>query len=270
MKRFKANHTNIYERIPPVEDAFDMTMEKNQPLLELKRIKKFFGNKVVLSDVTLTIRKGEILGIIGTSGGGKSTLFKILLGYYKADAGEILFQGKSILKKQKMFKKIVGYTTQDDSFYKKLTVYENMDYYASLYDVKLRGKELREHITNILKLVHLEQHQRTIVEKMSGGMRRRLNFALSLIHDPEILILDEPTTGLDPLLVEQFWNVIEDVNKRGKTIIVTSHIFPELEEHCNTVAILHKGRIIDTFQITADKTKLHELFEHAMKNEEKA
>lgn len=245
-------------------------MEKTKTLLELKKVKKFFGNKIVLNDVTLTIKKGEILGIIGTSGGGKSTLFKILLGYYKADAGEILFQGKSILKKQKTFKKIVGYTTQDDSFYKKLTVFENMDYYASLYGVHLRGKGLKEHITSLLKLVQLEQHQKTIVEKMSGGMRRRLNFAISLIHDPEILILDEPTTGLDPLLVQQFWKVIEDVNKRGKTIIITSHIFPELEEHCNNVAILHKGRIVEIFPMTKGKTKLQELFEQAMKREEAA
>jgi ABC-2 type transport system ATP-binding protein len=210
-------------------------------VLELKKVAKSFDHSRVLSDVSLSVRKGEILGLIGPSGSGKSTLFRILLGYYSADGGKILFEGQDLSKNIRALRQKVGYTTQDDSFYPGLTVLENMRYYAHLYKVK--KPDLNAHLLSIIESVELSNAQNTVVQFLSGGMRRRLNFAISLIHDPDILVLDEPTTGLDPLLVEQFWTVVHAVVKKKKTAIVTSHIFSELENHCTRIAIMHKGKI---------------------------
>ena len=238
--------------------------ERNESILVLQHIKKSFGGRTVLHDVSFEVRKGEILGIIGTSGGGKSTLFKIMLGYYLPDSGDVTFKGGNILQNLKQFKSAVGYTTQDDSFYKKLTVYENMEYYAGLYNLGLKGKKRKEHLLSLLEQVQLLQCKDSVVETLSGGTRRRLNFAISLVHNPEILVLDEPTTGLDPQLVKQFWEIIERVRKQGKTVIVTSHIFPELEEHCNGVVMLHKGRIAAVFDLKDLKKTLQQQFEEVL------
>jgi ABC-2 type transport system ATP-binding protein len=228
----------------------------NKYLLELINIRKSFKRHTVLHDVSFGIKEGEILGIIGTSGGGKSTLFKILFGYYKPNKGHVLFKGKKL--NLKAFKRIVGFTTQGPSFYKKLTIYENMKYYADLYNVKPKNISLKQHIHALLKQVRLLQYKNKLVEDISGGMMRRLNFAISLVHNPEILVLDEPTTGLDPKLVEEFWKIIRAVRAKGKTIIITSHIFPEVEKNCDRVVMLHKGNIAATF----GKDKMNNLYTH--------
>src|SRR3989344_6626610 len=175
-------------------------------ILELRDVRKIFGKRSVLDGFSLDIREGEILGIVGPSGCGKSTLFKILLGYYAPTKGEVLLNGTNIMKNLDRLRNTIGYTTQDDSFYAKLTVGENMRYYAHLYNVKLNGKKLTIHIDTILDQVKLNYAKNRKVEHISGGMRRRLNFAISLLHNPSILVLDEPTTGLDPILVGQFWD----------------------------------------------------------------
>ncbi len=210
-------------------------------VLELKGIKKTFGKRDILQGISLKVEKKDIFGIIGPSGCGKSTLFRVIMGYYAPDEGSVLFQGNDLANRIKELRQKVGYTTQDDSFYPQLTVGENMYYYAHLYKVK--RKDLKEHIEKILKGVELLSSKDLLVSRMSGGMRRRLNFAISLVHDPELLILDEPTTGLDPHLVQEFWKIVEATRSSGKTVIVTSHNFGELEEHCNKVAILAKGKV---------------------------
>jgi len=139
-------------------------------------------------------------------------------------------------------RKIVGLTTQENSFYDKLSVYENMRYYSNLYRVEKTDKELGEHIKSVLKSVELDNAINMIAENLSGGMKRRLDFAISILHEPELLILDEPTTGLDPILVKQFWEIVRKVSKQGKTIVVISHIFEEIKENCSKACILSKGR----------------------------
>ena len=236
-----------------------------EPILELRNIRKVFGKKAVLDTIDIKVREGEILGIIGPSGCGKSTLFKILLGYYTPTSGEVLLKSENIRKNLAKLRRAIGYTTQDDSFYKKLTVEENMAYYAHLYGMKMGRKGLKEHIHRILSHVRLEPARKKIVENISGGMRRRLNFAISLLHNPDILVLDEPTTGLDPLLVEQFWEVVGGVAKTGKTIIITSHIFPEIEQHCDRVAIMNKGKIQKVIEVRKLGGKsIYEVFEEVL------
>ena len=160
----------------------------------------------------------------------------------------------------KYLRKITGLTTQENSFYEKLTIMENMKYYANLYNVN--KKNLREHLENILDSVDLLKNKNTRAERLSGGMKRRLDFALSIIHDPELLILDEPTTGLNPILVEQFWNVINKA-KEKKTIIVISHIFSELKNNCNRLCILNQGKV-KIINITKG-TDLHKEFLQVVK-----
>ncbi|MFH2020411.1 MAG: ABC transporter ATP-binding protein [archaeon] len=215
-------------------------MEK-QPLITFSHISKSFGNKRVIDNLDLTIDKGDIFGILGPSGSGKSTLMKILLGKEIPDSGSVEFDRKDITGNSNYLKKITGLTTQDNSFYDKLTVMENMLYYSNLYSLKMNRKQLDRHIHSLLDSVKLRSAKDSLAGKLSGGMKRRLDFALSLLHDPQLLVLDEPTTGLDPLLVEEFWKIIRETAKKGKTILVISHIFPEIKANCNKVGILNKG-----------------------------
>ncbi len=174
--------------------------------IEIKELTKRFGKNKVLSGVSLNLDKGDIMGIVGKSGCGKSTLLKILVGYHSADSGQILFEGNDVTRRSRRIRSLVGYTTQDNSFYEKLTVYENMVYYANLYGFSAEDK--KGYLNGILTSVGLHGSKNTLAGDISGGMKRRLDFAISLIHNPHLLILDEPTTGLDFLLIEQFWRAI--------------------------------------------------------------
>jgi ABC-2 type transport system ATP-binding protein len=236
---------------------------KPVPILKFENISKKFGDRQILSNLNLEIYNGDAIALIGRSGGGKSTLMKILIGFHKQDEGKIYFKGIDVSKDIESLRKIVGYTTQDNSFYGKLTVYENMLYYAKLYGVNKKdlGKPLKQHIHEILEEVELANHKNSIAESMSGGMQRRLDFAISMLHNPELLILDEPTTGLDPLLVQQFWNIVNKIRKQGKTILVSSHIFSELEENCTKAAVLDKGKIVKVIEIDKlGRKKLYDQF----------
>lgn len=212
-------------------------------MLSVKNIKKSFSGKTILKDISLSAKELEIIGLIGKSGCGKSTFLKILVGYHKADSGSIEFNGKDVSRNPMILKKIVGYTTQENSFYEKLSVIENMRYYSNIYDVQKDVRESR--IKELLTDVGLYEHRDKMAENISGGMKRRLDFAISLVHDPKILILDEPTTGLDPLLIDQFWNIVQKVVKKGKKIaIISSHILPELEKNCTKAIFMNNGEIV--------------------------
>lgn len=220
------------------------------PLLEVKNLGKSFGEKKVLQGLNLELYPGDILGLVGKSGCGKSTLLKILVGYYSPNSGKILYKNKDITSDFSIIKSIVGYTTQENSFYDKLTVYENMSYYANLFNAK--AKNMKQHIYDVLHSVQLFDAKATLAENISGGMKRRLDFAVSILHNPEIIILDEPTAGLDPILVDQFWKIVLNIAKAGdKAIIVSSHLLDEIQRYCNKIAIMKDGKI-DT---VLDKSK---------------
>ncbi len=210
-------------------------------IIKFHNISKSFGEKKVLSSLNLEIEEGEIFGILGPSGSGKSTLIQVLLGTLKPDHGKVFFMDEDITGQPDKLKKIMGLTTQENAFYEKLTVLENMQYYANLYGVK-------PDIRKIASSVKLDSSLNTLASRISGGMKRRLDFAISLLHDPKLLILDEPTTGLDPNLVIQFWEIVRRIRDEGKTVIVISHIFDEIKENCKRAGILYKGDI-HTFKI---------------------
>ncbi|HIJ11320.1 TPA: ABC transporter ATP-binding protein, partial [Candidatus Woesearchaeota archaeon] len=199
------------------------------------------------------ILAGEIFGIIGTSGSGKSTMLNSLVGFLKVDKGDILFRNsnllnaddaasyRSIYKHQKELKRIYGFASQNPSFYPNLSVGENLKYFGALYN--LPKESIASNITYLLNLVGLTQSQHVIAKKLSGGMARRLDIACALIHDPKILFLDEPTADLDPVMGNKIWNLLRIINQRGTTIILASHHIVEIEQLCDRVAIIKDGKI---------------------------
>ncbi|MCK4589116.1 MAG: ABC transporter ATP-binding protein [Nanoarchaeota archaeon] len=225
--------------------------------IELRNVTKELGRKLVLSNVSFQVKKGEIFGIIGMSGSGKSTLLSHLIGYIQPSEGQVFYSPnysqfsqkgpilKELNKNIMEAKRLFGFAPQDPSFYPRLTVEENIFHFGILYHLKKQA--VKERMDYLLKLTKLESHRKKLAEHLSGGMQRRLSLACSLIHKPEVLMLDEPTADLDPILREEMWSLIKTINqKEGTTIIVASHLLEELEIYSDKVAILHEGQISKT------------------------
>jgi len=216
-------------------------------LIELKGVSKQFGKKTVLKNVNLAIDYGDILGVIGQSGSGKSTLLNLISGFSEPTDGEVVYvskvthQEKSLRKNLKLIKKHIGYTPQHNSFYPKLTVKENLVHFGRLYGVD--KKALKENIKNILKFTHLSEHEDALAENLSGGMQKRLDICCSLIHKPRVLVLDEPTADLDPMLQKEILYLLQEVNKQGVTIVIASHQLNRIESICDKVAIVHENTV---------------------------
>lgn len=211
-------------------------------LLEFQDIKKSYLKREVLSGVSFDIQAGEIFGLVGASGSGKSTLLNILIGIVRASSGKILFEGKNATKNIKYLRENTGFATQDNMLFGELTTKENGFYFGSLYGLK--KSKIKNRFEELLKLLRLGSFENVLVRNLSGGMMKRANLLISLIHEPKLLILDEPTVGLDPVLRNVLWEYIKEINKTGTTILVTSHLLEEIEQNCSRVAVLKKGRII--------------------------
>ena len=220
----------------------------------IRNVKKAFGKHLVLAGINLDVKKGEILGIIGTSGSGKTTLLHTLIGYYQPDKGEvrILYEPshralgeptyKDVHKNLTTVKEVFGFASQIPSFYDDLTVKENLHYFGSLYDIPTHTIETNTNI--LLHLMDLELASKSLGKNLSGGMERRLDIACALIHDPAILILDEPTADLDPVLRNHIYDLIKKINAKETTIILASHHLADLERVCDRIAILKEGKIL--------------------------
>tara|TARA_Y100000310_G_scaffold339954_1_gene434248 strand:+ start:6600 stop:7541 length:942 start_codon:yes stop_codon:yes gene_type:complete len=224
-------------------------------LIDLRGVKKRFGRKVILEGVDLDIREKDIFGIIGVNGSGKTTLLKLLIGFYKTSHGKVSYKGKNISRIVKKVHREFGFTSQESSFYPKLTVKENLFYFGSLYG--LHNDEIRTNMDKVLKLVELDDVKKVLAENLSGGMQRRLDLACSMIHEPKVLVLDEPTEDLDPLLRREIIKVIKKINKLGTTVIITSHLLDDIESLCNRVAILHHRKVMKVGSID-DLRKLYD------------
>lgn len=222
--------------------------------LEFRNVTKELGQKLILDNISFKIEKGEIFGIIGMSGSGKSTLLQHMIGFHAPNEGNIVYCPnysyhsktgpvlKNISHHLIEVKKLFGFAPQNPSFYPRLTVEENLVHFGSLYHLK--KKFISERMNYLLNLTQLNLHRKKLAEHLSGGMKTRLSLACSLIHKPEILILDEPTADLDPILREEMWNLIKEINKQeGTTIVIASHMLEELEKYSNKIAILHDGKI---------------------------
>ncbi|MBM3200514.1 ABC transporter ATP-binding protein [Candidatus Woesearchaeota archaeon] len=214
------------------------------PFIQFQDIKKRFGKHEVLLGINLEIPYGERFGIIGVSGSGKSTLLNILIGFLSASSGSIYFNLRDILKEKKTIRKTFGFASQDGSFYGELTVMENLKYFGTLHGMS--NEDIQKRAKGLLALVGLSNATSTLGKNLSRGMQKRLDIACAMIHDPKVLILDEPTEDLDPMLRKDILLLIKKINERGTTIIITSHILTEIEAICTKIAILHSGKIIET------------------------
>ena len=219
------------------------------PIIKLQNIKKKFKKRLILDNINLEINEGEIFGIIGMSGSGKSTILKLLIGYYEPEEGDIFFYSykdknyKSAIKNIIELRKTFGFSAQDPSFYPKLTVEENLYHFGSLYS--LPKKLIKENTNDLLEITDLANARKQLAQTLSGGMEKRLSVACSLIHQPKVLILDEPTADLDPIRRKETWNLIKGLHSLGTTIVIASHFLSEIEPVCTKIAILHDHKVID-------------------------
>ncbi|MBI5871560.1 ABC transporter ATP-binding protein [archaeon] len=210
--------------------------------IKLEGITKQFGNNVVLNNLDFSIPKEGITGIVGLSGCGKTTLLNILIGFWKANQGKIFYNGIDITKRKRVIDHLFGFATQEGAVYPHLTVKENLKYFGSMHNM---GKSQIESSSNeILTLLDLKKSSEILAENLSTGMYRRLDIACSMIHNPQILIFDEPTGNLDPVLRKKILASIKKISETGTKVILTSHLLGEVEEICDELAILHNGRIV--------------------------
>jgi ABC-2 type transport system ATP-binding protein len=210
--------------------------------IEVKNLSKSFGKHQVLKNVSLEIPPRKIFGIIGPSGCGKTTLLKTMIGFWRADSGNVSFETRDLKKDNKFIRQIVGFATQENCVYPKLSVRENLEYFGTLSNVP--RSTLYSNIDKVIKFVHLEDASDELAENLSGGMQRRLDIACALIHNPRILILDEPTEDLDPILRRDVLSLIKKINQDDTTVVMTSHLLHEAEQLCDVIAILHNGKVL--------------------------
>ena len=240
-------------------------------LVEFENIKKRYGKKFILNNFSLKVKEGEIFGLVGRSGSGKSTLLKILVGMTEITSGNILFNSKNALRNLNILRKQTGFATQESMLIDELTIKENAVYYGKLQGIK--HKEIKSKFKELMTLLDLEGFENFTLKQLSGGMQKRANLLVSLIHSPKLLILDEPTTGLDLILRNSLWKYIAEINKTGTTIFITSHLLEEIEKNCDRIAILGEGSILScgTMQqyqgAFPGKESLNEIFQHVLKNE---
>ncbi len=232
-------------------------------LISLKNIKKRYKDSTILSDISFNIKENEIFGLVGKSGSGKTTLFKIMIGACPYDMGIIFFEGKNLHNNLKKLRKNMGFAAQSNTLFEELSIFENSYYFGKLYGMK--RKKIKARFDELSSLLELKAFKNELIRNLSGGMMKRANLLVSLIHSPKLLILDEPTTGLDPLLRKNLWEYIREINKSGTTILVTSHLLDEIEENCNRIAILNHGEIVAIAAPEQYKEKYGEKFEEVFK-----
>jgi len=225
-----------------------------EPIFKIENVTKVFGNHVVLNDITLDIHSGEIIGIIGASGTGKTTFLNTIIGFVRPNSGDVKFRlnhlltfkdtaiYRSVYKKTNSVKKVYGFAAQTPSLYDELTAKENLYFFGALYD--LSNDAIETNAETLLSLMNLRHAKNVKAENLSGGMKRRLDIACALMHDPDVLILDEPTADLDPMHRSHIWSLIRKINVKGTTIILSSHHLNELENLCDRVAIIKDTKLI--------------------------
>jgi ABC-2 type transport system ATP-binding protein len=209
------------------------------PSIVVNQVSKSFGKKEVLQNVDLTVVPGQIYGLIGPSGSGKTTLVKLIVGMDRPTKGDVRVLDTAV-PNLKLLQKI-GYMAQSDALYSDLTARENLAFFASLF--KLNKQEQSKRIAYAADLVNLTAELSKKVQAFSGGMKRRLSLAIALIQDPQVLVLDEPTVGIDPELRLSIWHELYRLKNEGKTILVTTHVMDEAEK-CDQLAMIRDGRLI--------------------------
>jgi ABC-2 type transport system ATP-binding protein len=207
--------------------------------LKINKITKLFGKQKALDQVSFSVAQGDLLGFLGPNGAGKSTLMKIITGFLPADEGDVFLDDEKISTDKTSFRKNIGYLPEHNPLYTDLYVKEFLEITAGFYHLKNK----KQHVARMVELTGLGDEQHKKIGALSKGYRQRVGLAQALIHDPKVLILDEPTTGLDPNQLEDIRSLIRSISLE-KTVILSSHIMQEVEAVCNRVVIIHKGKIV--------------------------
>lgn len=211
-------------------------------VIEIKNLVKKYDDTVAVDNISLSIEEGEIYGILGPNGAGKSTAISIICSLLHATTGEVLVLGEDIKKSSLKVKKQLGLVPQSIALYRDFTAYENVKFFGELYG--LRGRELKESIDSALEFTGLLEMKNKKAKEFSGGMIRRLNIACAIIHNPKVLIMDEPTVGIDAQSRNHIIQSVKNLNKKGVTIVYTTHYMEEAEALCSKIAIIDQGKII--------------------------
>ncbi|HEY8348233.1 MAG TPA: ABC transporter ATP-binding protein [Clostridia bacterium] len=211
-------------------------------IVKMEQVIKKFGDVTAVDKVSLEIEEGEIFGLLGPNGAGKSTAINMITGLLTIDKGSISIYGKDVRKDKMTTKSYVGIVPQDIAIYEDLTSLENVKFFASLYG--LRGKMLEEAALEALEFTGLSEKKNQFPKNFSGGMKRRLNIACAIAHKPKLIIMDEPTVGIDPQSRNHILQSVKKLNEMGSTIIYTSHYMEEVEEICTRIAIMDHGKVI--------------------------
>ncbi len=210
--------------------------------IELHNLVKRYNGKLAVDNLSLEIEQGEAYALLGPNGAGKSTTIKILLGLLKADSGDVRVAGLDQRKHAVEVKGMIGLVPQEVALYSNFTARENVEFFGSLYG--LRGKELHERAGEALKFTGLSEHQKETPAKFSGGMKRRLNIACALVHRPRVMVMDEPTVGIDPQSRSHIMEAVQELNRQGATVIYTTHYMEEAEALCSRIGIIDHGKLI--------------------------
>lgn len=210
-------------------------------MIDVQSITKTYGKAVILNDVSTQFKSGLITGLIGPSGAGKTTLIKCILGMTTIDSGEIKINDQRIPNREIL--RSIGYMSQSDALFDDLTAVENLKFFAKLYIHKALKLDINEQIERTLEIVNLSHEKHKKVKAFSGGMKRRLSLAISMIQEPDILILDEPTVGIDPRLRKSIWHDLFELRNEGKTILITTHVLDEADK-CDRLLLMREGQII--------------------------
>ncbi len=211
-------------------------------MLEIKNISKSFGTTVAVDNISLTLEKGAFYGLLGPNGAGKSTTINMLSTVLKPDEGSVSINGFDLLKESQKCKKSIGIVPQEIALYEELSAYDNLMFWGGLYN--LSGSALKQNINDTLELMGLSDRKNDKINSYSGGMKRRINIAAALLHRPQLLLMDEPTVGIDPQSRNLIFDVLEKLHGDGMTIIYTTHYMEEAERLCNKIGIIDHGKII--------------------------
>ena len=209
------------------------------PVIQIENLKRSFGNITAVNDVSYSVAKGEMFGLVGPDGAGKTTTIRMLIGLLRPDSGNAELLGYNLKTQKNKIKNEIGYLSQKFSLYGDLTINENIEFFADIHGVK----NFQERRDKLLEFTRLTPFRNRLAEKLSGGMKQKLALACTLIHKPKIIFLDEPTTGVDPVSRRDFWKILSNLLKEGITIFMTTPYLDEAER-CNKIALMNKGEII--------------------------
>jgi ABC-2 type transport system ATP-binding protein len=209
--------------------------------IEVNNLTKEFGKFTAVDNVNFNVKQGEIFGFLGANGAGKSTTIRMLIGILEPTSGDALVSGYSIKNQSDLVKKNIGYMSQKFSLYNDLTVVENIRFFAGIYG--LGGKKYEERKKWVLKVANLENMENVITSSLPGGIKQRLALGTAVIHEPKIVFLDEPTSGVDPISRRNFWDLINELSDGGTTVLVTTHYLDEAE-FCNDIILINAGKLI--------------------------